>query len=180
MKFVIVIILSVVLATSCNINSGSDITNGSQNIINSYYTVKDEKEDLASVFFLGYDENYIENGKIVDRSFLESVLNKHNISLKDEELELIDGIGDEWYLILPKYKDESISIWNVELDGNGELVKTGEEYTTNKAVLLKCNISDIIPSVLVKISANDKTVEFSPFISLKDGKISDIDFVYTE
>ena len=46
-------------------------------------------------------------------------------------------------------------------------------YTPDKgeAFILQCNVSDIFPDVTVELTYNGETVEFSPYISLKDGSV---------
>ena len=39
------------------------------------------------------------------------------------------------------------------------------------AFVIGCNVSDIFPDVTVEITSGGETVDFSPFISLKDGSV---------
>ena len=37
--------------------------------------------------------------------------------------------------------------------------------------MIGCNVSDIFPDVTVSITSGGETVDFSPYISLKDGSV---------
>ena len=45
------------------------------------------------------------------------------------------------------------------------------EQTNGDAFVIGCNVSDIFPDVTVSITSGGETVDFSPFISLKDGSV---------
>ena len=45
------------------------------------------------------------------------------------------------------------------------------EQTNGDAFVIGCNVSDIFPDVTVSITSGGETVDFSPYISLKDGSV---------
>ena len=59
---------------------------------------------------------------------------------------------------------------------DGISVETGEVYYRSDIgapILLKCNVSDIVPSAVISIvDSNGNILEYSPSISLKDGSVS--------
>ena len=96
----------------------------------------------------------------------------------DSEVKFYDLNGDEIYLIVPKYKDTTVKIYESELTDDGNLEKANLVDTLSEPFIIKCNISDIVPSVILKITHEDRVEEYSPFISLKDGSLVTSDFVY--
>ncbi len=84
--------------------------------------------------------------------------------------------GNEKYLIVPRYTNMYIEVYEMELSDEGELIKKFDEpalVTQEGAILwLSCNVSDLYPDVLLVFKQGDKIVdEVSPFVSLKDGEI---------
>lgn len=103
-----------------------------------------------AVAFLGYGD--------IGRDMREIyVLNAFD-KLPEENINKVahyDFDGDEWYLIIPRYKGDNI-IKN--LDTNEEIV-----VPEGAAFSIKCNLSDIHPNVTVAIDTNGGH-EFSPQI----------------
>lgn len=171
----IVVILSMLILIGVLISGCSGDRKTS---INEYYKVDDSDDDeLAAVFFLGHDlESIKQNGKeILD----EFDMTLDYASTIEFETVNVDN-GDEWYAIIPKYKGSEIKICSTKLNQDGELVVDKELLTTDKPVKLQCNLSDIIPSSQVTVTYKDKSVTFNPSLSLKDGKMLDIENVYTD
>lgn len=84
-------------------------------------------------------------------------------------------IGEECYLIIPKYRNASVSIKELEPMENGQLKELKNAYLDNLSatgVTFVCqNISDIAPNGKITIRYRDDVLEFSPSISLKDGSL---------
>ena len=89
----------------------------------------------------------------------------------NEKLEYYELEGQDIYLVIPKYKDSTINVYEARLDDNGNLVKNSLLFTTYNPFVIKCNVSDIIPSIILEVSYNDKVIEYSPSLSLKDGSL---------
>ena len=89
----------------------------------------------------------------------------------NEKLEYYELEGQDIYLVIPKYKDSTINVYEARLDDNGNLVKNSLLFTTYNLFVIKCNVSDIIPSIILEVSYNDKVIEYSPSLSLKDGSL---------
>lgn len=179
MKRITVLIIVMTIMGIFLIGCGNDKTQNQETVrVHDYYKITDDAEDdLAALFYLCYGQEQIEKA-------VKDLLNKYNMPVEkaleiDYEVVNADN-GDEWYLILPKYEESTITVHSVKLNDQGSLEVEKELITTEKPVLLQCNLSDIIPSSQVTVTFKDKTIVFNPFISLKDGKISEIEGVYTK
>ena len=94
---------------------------------------------------------------------------------ENEETYKHEIMGEEYYLIVPKFKNTTISLKELEISGGGEL-KERPNYTLEKNSLtgptVICqNISDTAPNAKITLRYKDDVYEFSPSISLKDGSV---------
>ena len=84
-------------------------------------------------------------------------------------------IGEECYLVIPKYKNASVSLKELEITEDGKLKEVDNPYLDSNAcsgtTLICQNISDIGPNGKITIRYRDEVVEFSPQLSLKDGSV---------
>ncbi|WP_066924988.1 hypothetical protein [Murdochiella massiliensis] len=84
-------------------------------------------------------------------------------------------IGEECYLIIPKYENASISLKELEPTDEGKLKEVGNIHLDNLSAtgntFICQNISDIAPNAKITIRYRDDVLEFSPSISLKDGSL---------
>lgn len=173
--FVMVMVLTGALLSACGKNEEKSQKTVKQH---DYYKVTDDsEEDLAALFFLGCNQEQIEETA-------NGLLDKYNMSKEeaeeiDYEMVNVDN-GNERYLILPKYEGATIQVHSVKLNDQGNLVVDKELLTTDKPVVVQCNISDIVPSSQITVTSEDKSVVFNPAISLKDGKIVEFEGVFTE
>lgn len=109
-----------------------------------------------AVAFLGYGDRMEFRHKYVEGVFK---------SLDDfaiEQIGHIDYEGDEWYLVVPRYK-EDVEIINLETD-EVHTIYNGEAFT------VKCNLSDIHPNIEISTEQNLSGHKFSPQIG-GDGKL---------
>ncbi len=88
----------------------------------------------------------------------------------DEEFMVYENVGDELYFIVPIQKNVTINVYSAVME-ESDIVKDKLIATTNKPFILKCNISDIIPNIIIEIKQNNKVYEYSPYISPKDGSL---------
>ena len=83
--------------------------------------------------------------------------------------------GEECYLIIPKYRNASVSLKELEISKDGKLKEVGNElldFNACAGTTFVCqNISDIAPNGKITIRYRDDVIEFSPSISLKDGSL---------
>lgn len=94
---------------------------------------------------------------------------------ENEETFKHEIMGEEYYLLVPKFKNTTISLKELEISDGGEL-KEKPNYTLEKISLtgptVICqNISDTAPNAKITLRYKDDVYEFSPSISLKDGSI---------
>ena len=81
--------------------------------------------------------------------------------------------GENVFLLLPAHADDRLTVTALELTDAG-IAERGLLYAADGApLLLRCNVSDIFPNALVRVTAADGSVlEFSPTVSLRDGALS--------
>ena len=109
-----------------------------------------------AVAFLGYGDRMRFRDTYVEGIF--QALGKEAIG----KISHIDYEGDEWYLIVPRYK-EDVEIKNLET-GDVHTVYNGEAFT------VKCNLSDLHPNLEISTEQNLSGHIFSPQIG-GDGKL---------
>jgi len=113
-------------------------------------------QPMFAVAFLGY-------GDIMDarHTYVEEIF----ADLGDfaiEQIGHIDYEGDEWYLIVPRYK-EDVDITNLDT-GEVHTIYNGEAFT------IKCNLSDLHSNVEISTEMNLSGHKFSPQMG-GDGKL---------
>lgn len=83
--------------------------------------------------------------------------------------------GEECYLVIPKYKNASVSLKELEISDGGELKEVDNGYLDTVAstgtTFICQNISEIAPNGKITIRYRDDVTAFSPSISLKDGSM---------
>lgn len=93
----------------------------------------------------------------------------------DQETFDISLMGQEFYLVIPKYKATSIALRQLDLTEQGKLSQVENLAVENMSVtgpaLLAVNISDIYSNAKIILRHRDQVSEFTPFISLKDGSL---------
>ncbi|MBP3577255.1 MAG: hypothetical protein J6K15_04010 [Lachnospiraceae bacterium] len=115
-----------------------------------------EENQMYAVAYLGY--GYIENMDY----YLENYLDEENVPHYYFS-------GDEFYLIIPRYEEMEIRLYRNDLATMGKTLE--QECEAGRPFTLQCNVSDIFQDVTVELTYNGETVEFSPYISLKDGSV---------
>ena len=107
-----------------------------------------EGQPHFAVAFLGYGDR-----KDFRNNYVKGVFD----SLSDEavgKIQHFDFEGDEWYLIIPRYK-ETVEISSLDTEVK-HTVYQGEAFT------VKCNLSDIHPNIEVTMERNLGGYKFSP------------------
>lgn len=86
--------------------------------------------------------------------------------------------GQECYLIVPKYRNASVSLKELEIVDDGEMAKLVEvensymDETACAGPTFICqNMSEIAPNAKITIRYRDDVLEFTPSISQKDGSL---------
>lgn len=88
----------------------------------------------------------------------------------NEDFMLYETNGEELYFIVPIQKNVTMNIYSAVME-EADIVKDKLIASTNKPFILKCNVSDIIPNIIIEIKQNNIVYEYSPSISLKDGSL---------
>ena len=88
----------------------------------------------------------------------------------NEDFMLYETNGEELYFIVPIQKNVTMNIYSAVME-ESDIVKDKLIASTNKPFILKCNVSDIIPNIIIEIKQNNIVYEYSPSISLKDGSL---------
>ena len=108
-----------------------------------------------AVAWLGY-------GEAKDRAYFEEAYD-----LDDVPVHYVSG--GEYYLIIPRYEDTLVQLYRNDMATSRKTLFY--EEPDGGAFILCCNVSDIFPDVTVSLTHGGETVEFSPYISLKDGSV---------
>ena len=136
------------------------------------------EDDFCAVAHLGYlDGSYyeimahIENLGIIEAfPFLE--ISKNNYVEED---------GGELYAIIPADRDAVVRVYAAIIDETDYTVKPDigiAEFEGGKPILLKCNVSEIVPNVVIEIVNGENMYSFSPSLSGENGHLVPIDGVY--
>lgn len=141
-----------------------------------------DKKHKAFVIYLGsaYDEATLKAP--LEKLFVwTSIFSNYEdpnmlISMKDGEVGDRPYLnGEECYLVIPKYKNASVSLKELELSKDGKLKEVENIYldaiSSSGTTFIMQNISDIAPNGKIIIRYRDDSFEFSPSISLKDGSL---------
>ena len=75
----------------------------------------------------------------------------------------------DYYLVIPRYEGMHLALYRNDLE-SGEAILFYEEPNAGPFIL-QCNVSDIFPDAVIRLTYGEETVTFSPFLSLKDGSV---------
>ncbi len=114
------------------------------------------EQQLYAVAYIGYDE-YSELQHYTDKYLYDENLPFHHLS------------SGEYYLIIPRYEDMTLSIYenDIETQSSALIYKS----PTSHPFVIQGNISDIFSNMTIEFSTDDDKTSFSPYVSLKDGSI---------
>lgn len=113
-------------------------------------------QPMFAVAFLGYGDRMDFRDTYIEGIFSDLE------NFTSEKIEHIDYEGDEWYLIVPRYK-EDVDITNL-YTGEVHTIYNGDAFT------VKCNLSDIHPNIEISTELNLSGHKFSPQMG-GDGKL---------
>lgn len=93
-----------------------------------------------------------------------------------DEAHTVRAAGSEVYCLVPVRTDAPLTVQAFVIDESnqylGEAGETLYESQAGEPVLLVCNISDIMPNLLVTLTGADgRTCSFNPFLSLCSGQV---------
>ena len=137
-----------------------------------------ETDDFCAVAHLGY----------LDSSYYEIMSHVEDLGMLEEFpfLEIpkenyLPLAGGELYAVIPADADSAITAYTGVMGETDFTVKAGEklaEFTGGEPVLLKCNVSEIMPNVVLEITANGVMHTYSPSLSGENGRLVETDGVY--
>lgn len=122
--------------------------------------------DAAAVICVGM---YTNESDLRDSGLLDRYSKSYGL----ENLETVQTKGDEWYIVIPRHSKATVKVNAVEIDENCNLHKSMLlAERDGRPFLLRCNVSDLYCNVAISIEGKDgkPLVDYSPMISLKDGK----------
>lgn len=75
----------------------------------------------------------------------------------------------DYYLVIPRYSGMQLSLYRNDIETlQPTLIYEDPDC---RPFILQCNASDIFADATIRLTYENETVEFSPFISLKDGSV---------
>ncbi|MFI3227922.1 MAG: hypothetical protein R3Y09_11035 [Clostridia bacterium] len=119
-------------------------------------------DELYAVLFLGYGLEIYDYQEYIDVYFDEN----------SQIQQAYQFDGDENYLVIPRYPEKATKIVKYELVGDDfETGDTIYEIKDKNHFVIKCNVSDLYPNIVIQTETDDELFEFSPRISLENGEI---------
>lgn len=89
--------------------------------------------------------------------------------LDDGELPVHYLSGGDFYLVIPRYDGMALALSRSDIETlQSTLIYEDPDC---RPFLLQCNASDIFADAVIRLTYQDESVEFSPFLSLKDGSV---------
>lgn len=130
--------------------------------------------------FLDRDKIKFKDNEVMAIINIGGIPNSYNYSavekyFKKTDYENIDIGGTEKYFIIPR-DDMNINVYKLSLGEDGTMKR---EFIKNmkESFYVTCNESELYSNVLFVLTFNGKDYEYSPYISLKDGRLVTTDFV---
>ena len=114
------------------------------------------ENQFYAVAHLGYQE--IEDLEFYAEQYLDS-----------DELPVHYFSDGDYYLVIPRYTEMKLSLYRNDIVTSSPALVYEEPDC--RPFILQCNVSDIFPDAAIQLTYEGETVEFSPFISLKDGSV---------
>ena len=75
----------------------------------------------------------------------------------------------DYYLIIPRYSGMELSLYRNDFDTSEPILIYQDPDC--RPFLLQCNASDIFADATIRLTYQEETAEFSPFLSLEDGSV---------
>lgn len=135
----------------------------------------------AFIIYLGaaYDEPSLEEALRKLQAWSDVFMDSNDpsmlIAMDSDEYDNVFINGQECYLVIPKYRNASVSIKELEITEGGELEEADNYYLDQAScagpTFICQNISEIAPNAKITIRYRDDIFEFTPSISLKDGSL---------
>lgn len=139
---------------------------GGKSTGDEFQSINWRDNDAAAVICVGM---YTNESDLRDSGLLDRYSKSYGL----ENLETVQTKGDEWYIVIPRHSKATVKVNAVEIDENCNLHKSMLlAERDGRPFLLRCNVSDLYCNVAISIEGKDgkPLVDYSPMISLKDGK----------
>ena len=121
-----------------------------------YENITFQEGQLYAAAYLGWEE-------------MEGLSDYQTAYLKGESVPVHYISPGEFYLIIPRYPDMAVKLYQNDINGAAPVLLFEAENCV--PFVVQCNISDIFSDLTVELSYGGEAVSFSPYISLKDGSI---------
>lgn len=139
---------------------------GGKSTGDEFQSINWRDNDAAAVICVGM---YTNESDLRDSGLLDRYSKSYGL----ENLETVQTKGDEWYIVIPRHSKATVKVNAVEIDENCNLHKSMLlAERDGRPFLLRCNVLDLYCNVAISIEGKDgkPLVDYSPMISLKDGK----------
>ena len=152
--FWVITLVSFALLAGCTPVSGGG--NAGETVASKRDNIPFEEGQAYAVAHLGYLE--IEDlDYYVERYLDGDQLPTHYFSYGD------------YYLVIPRYSGMELSLYRNDITTSDATLVYEEPDC--RSFIIQCNVSDIFPDATIQLRYEGTAVEFSPFISLKDGSV---------
>ena len=121
-----------------------------------YENITFQEGQLYAAAYLGWEE-------------MEGLSDYQTAYLKGESVPVHYISLGEFYLIIPRYPDMAVKLYQNDINGAAPVLLFEAENCV--PFVVQCNISDIFSDLTVELSYGGEAVSFSPYISLKDGSV---------
>ena len=121
-----------------------------------YENITFQEGQLYAAAYLGWEE-------------MEGLSDYQTAYLKGESVPVHYISPGEFYLIIPRYPDMAVKLYQNDINGAAPVLLFEAENCV--PFVVQCNISDIFSDLTVELSYGGEAVSFSPYISLKDGSV---------
>ena len=123
---------------------------------------------------LPYEDITFQEGQLYAAAYLgweemEGLSDYQTAYLKGESVPVHYISPGEFYLIIPRYPDMAVKLYQNDINGAAPVLLFEAENCV--PFVVQCNISDIFSDLTVELSYGGEAVSFSPYISLKDGSV---------
>lgn len=116
---------------------------------------KDEDTHMCVAGFLGHGDEGEKNATLIPKKLFASLTEEERIAIKTV---LYDG--DEWYLFVPRYRDDTV--WIEYLDKDGAQIKETQMISGGTPFVLRCNPSDTQSFIHISGRMRGWEFDFSP------------------